>query len=99
MVVVVDRNNLQSLDTTENTLALEPLGDKWRAFGWNVVECDGHDVEQLRDSMNNIGPLIILATTIKGRGVSFMNNSVAWHYRSPSEEELSVALNELRVKQ
>ena len=99
LVVVVDRNNLQSLDTTENTLALEPLGDKWRAFGWNVVECDGHDVEQLRDSMNNTGPLIVLATTIKGKGVSFMNNSVAWHYRSPSEEELSDALNELGVKQ
>jgi transketolase len=98
LVVVVDRNNLQSLDTTENTLALEPLADKWRAFGWNVVECDGHDVEILRDSMNEIGPLIVLATTIKGRGVSFMNNSVAWHYRSPSEEELTDALIELGVK-
>lgn len=99
VVVVVDRNNLQSLDTTENTLALEPLADKWRAFGWNVVECDGHDVEKLHDSMNKTGPLIVLATTIKGRGVSFMKNSVAWHYRSPSEEELSDALDELRVRQ
>jgi transketolase len=98
LVVVVDRNNLQSLDTTENTLALEPLADKWRAFGWNVIECDGHDVEKLRDSMNKIGPLIVLATTIKGKGVSFMNNSVAWHYRSPSEEELTDALIELGIK-
>jgi transketolase len=98
LVVVVDRNNLQSLDTTENTLALEPLADKWRAFGWNVVECDGHDVEKLRDSMNRTGPLIVLATTVKGKGVSFMNNSVAWHYRSPSEEELTDALIELGIK-
>jgi transketolase len=98
LVVVVDRNNLQSLDTTENTLALEPLADKWRAFGWNVVECDGHDVEMLRAAMKNIGPLIILASTIKGMGVSFMKNSVAWHYRSPSEEELVGALNELGFK-
>jgi transketolase len=95
LVVVVDRNYLQSFDSTENTLALEPLADKWRAFGWNVIECDGHDVEKLRDSLIQRGPLIVLATTVKGSGVSFMNNSVAWHYRSPSEEELSLALSEL----
>lgn len=98
LVVVVDRNNLQSLDTTENTLALEPLAQKWRAFGWNVIECDGHNVEKLRVALIQKGPVIVLATTVKGHGVSFMRNSVAWHYRSPSEEELTAALGELGVK-
>ncbi|MEI6095623.1 MAG: transketolase [Gammaproteobacteria bacterium] len=98
LVVVVDRNNLQSFDTTENTLALEPLADKWRAFGWTVVECDGHDVQKLREALFQKGPLVVLATTVKGQGVSFMQNSVDWHYRSPSEEALTAALSELGVK-
>ena len=97
LVVVVDRNNLQSFDTTENTLALEPLADKWRSFGWNVVECDGHNIGKLSEAVIQKGPLIVLATTIKGNGVSFMQHSVAWHYRSPSEEELNAALYELGV--
>lgn len=98
LVVVVDRNNLQSFDTTENTLALEPLADKWRAFGWNVVECDGHDVQDLGQALVQKGPLVVLAKTVKGHGVSFMKNSVEWHYRSPSPEALAEALRELGVE-
>jgi transketolase len=98
LVVVVDRNNLQSFDTTENTLALEPLADKWRAFGWTVVECDGHDIQKLGKALIQKGPLVVLATTVKGQGVSFMQHSVDWHYRSPSEEELAAALSELGEK-
>jgi transketolase len=93
--VIIDRNNLQSLDTTENTLALEPLACKWRAFGWSVVECDGHDVERLKDALNQVGPVVVIASTIKGKGVSFMRNSVPWHYKSLSATELETALLEI----
>jgi transketolase len=95
LVVVVDRNRLQSLASTEATLRLEPLADKWTAFGWRVVSCDGHDHEALALAMGlklePEQPTIVICETIKGRGVPFMEDQVVWHYRSPSAKDLADA--------
>jgi transketolase len=102
LVAVVDYNKLQSLATTEQTLALEPFADKWRAFGWHVSEVDGHDHQQLGRSLAvprggpPDRPRCVLAHTIKGKGVSFMENEVLWHYRPPDDAELAGALAEVR---
>ncbi len=98
LVVIIDRNRLQSIHSTEDTLGLEPFVDKWQAFGWHVADIDGHDHEKLINACNSKvsgKPLCIVANTTKGKGVSFMENKVLWHYRSPQGEELKAALNEL----
>jgi transketolase len=101
--VIVDYNELQSLTTTHDTLELEPFADKWKAFGWDVVEVDGHDLEALENAMDGPehggSPKCVIAHTIKGRGVSFMERSVLWHYRSPAGDELLAALRELGATQ
>ena len=102
LVAVVDYNKLQSLGSTESTLDLEPFSDKWRAFGWDVVEVDGHDHSALLAAMHiprNAAPgrpRCVIAHTVKGKGVSFMENQVLWHYRPPSAEELAQALAEVQ---
>jgi transketolase len=97
-VVIIDRNKLQSIHSTEDTLGLEPFVDKWQAFGWNVVNIDGHDHEQLISACNSKitdKPLCVVANTTKGKGISFMENQVLWHYRSPHDEEYEAAMREL----
>lgn len=87
LVAIVDHNRMQSLDFCEATIALQPFAAKWRAFGWNVVELDGHDHTQLKraleDSRSSTKPTVILAETVKGKGVSYMENNILWHYRFP----------------
>lgn len=100
LVAVVDYNKIQSLRPVENTLRLEPFADKWRSFGWSVVEADGHDHAQLLAAFAklpaNVGrPTCMLAHTVKGKGVSFMEHSVLWHYRTARGEEFDAALKEL----
>jgi transketolase len=98
LTVVIDRNRLQSLAGTEETLALEPLLNKWEAFNWETFEINGHefsDLELITDHQNQICPRVYIANTIKGQGVSFMENSVRWHYRPPNQVELEEALQEL----
>lgn len=100
LVAIVDYNHLQSLDRTENTLNLEPFADKWRAFNWAVRTVNGHDIEELRDVLSRVPlepgkPTVVLAETTKGRGVSFMEHGVLWHYRYPHDDELALALKEL----
>lgn len=102
LVAIVDYNKIQSLDAVENTLDLEPFADKWRSFGWNVLEVDGHSHDQLSDAFGQTRPLdgsptCIIAHTVKGKGVSFMENTVLWHYRSPQGEEFDAALAELQA--
>jgi transketolase len=95
--VVIDRNFLQSLKSTEDTIKLEPLADKWKAFGWRVENIDGHDhkaIETFLDSKSTC-PSVAIANTIKGYGVSFMENSIEWHYRSPNDLELTLAIEEI----
>ena len=99
LVAIIDRNKLQSIDSTENTLKLEPFKDKWQAFGWKVLEVDGHDHNHLVNSLNTKEkdkPLCIVANTTKGKGISFMENQILWHYRSPQGEEYNAALRELK---
>jgi transketolase len=99
LVVIIDRNKLQSIHSTEDTLGLEPFVDKWKAFGWNVVDLDGHDHRQLINACNSKmknKPLCIVANTTKGKGVSFMEDNVLWHYRSPQKEEYEAAMKELK---
>lgn len=101
LVAIVDYNKLQSLATTQATLGLEPFTDKWRSFGWNVVEVDGHDHAQLRaattgEASRGNTPRCVIAHTVKGKGVSFMENEVLWHYRPPSPDELASALLEVQ---
>lgn len=98
LVAIIDYNNLQSLTTVKETLSLEPLEDKLLAFGCEVSSIDGHDHDNLIEAISYRSPhrpRAIIAKTIKGKGVSFMENQVDWHYRSPSEEELESALQEL----
>ena len=103
LTVIIDRNRLQSIYSTEDTLALEPLGDKWKSFGWDVIDINGHDHNELFQSCNNdksskTKPLCVIANTIKGKGVSFMENKTLWHYRSPQNEEYRLAMEELEKK-
>jgi transketolase len=100
LTVIVDRNRLQQGDRTENTVRLEPLAEKWRAFGWAVVEVDGHDYDALLDAFERLPlspgkPTCLIAHTRKGKGVSFMEDQVGWHHRVPTAEELALALREL----
>jgi transketolase len=95
--VVIDRNFLQSLKSTEETVRLEPLAEKWLAFNWDVVVVDGHSHEELHEAIfrKSNKPKLTIANTVKGYGVSFMENSVPWHYKSTNAEELASALNEI----
>lgn len=98
LTAIIDYNKIQSLARVSETLALEPFADKWVAFGWEVVEVNGHDHDELRRALNsprNGQPLVVIAHTTKGKGVSFMENSVLWHYRSPQGDEYAAALAEL----
>jgi transketolase len=100
LIAVVDYNRIQGIAAVEDTIGLEPFAAKWEAFGWNVRELDGHDHEALLDGLNVIPetggkPTCIIAHTVKGKGVSFMENSVLWHYRTPQGVEFEKAMAEL----
>ncbi len=97
LTLIVDRNRLQQGAPTEETVSLEPLGDKWRAFGWDVVEIDGHDAAALITALESPGdkPLCVIASTIKGKGVSYMENQAGWHHGCPSPDQYAQALREL----
>jgi len=98
LIAIIDRNHLQSIKSTEETISLEPFKDKWISFGWNVIDVDGHNHNDLLKALtfkSNNKPLCIIANTIKGKGVSFMENSVLWHYRTARGKEYNLALKEL----
>lgn len=91
LIGIVDRNRFMIDGETEDVMPLEPFADKWRAFGWEVVEVDGHDFDQLDDALARAWaatdvPVLILANTIKGKGVDFMENNVVYHYASADSE-------------
>lgn len=100
LTLIIDYNRIQSLGATSEILNLDPLPDKWLAFGWDVAEVNGHDIKQLRSTLTARRsladkPLLIVAHTTKGSGVSFMENSIDWHYRSASVDELRAAEEEV----
>lgn len=100
LVAIVDYNKIQSFGSVKDVLDLEPLADKWRAFRWEVRELNGHDLPALRDALTHTPfqpgrPSVIIAHTVKGKGVSFMENDLLWHYRSPDQKQLTVAMAEI----
>lgn len=99
LCAVVDANGWQATGRSAEVLALEPQADKWKAFGWDVLEMDGHDPYALREALHGFGqgerPLVIIARTVKGKGVSIMEDDNNWHYRIPNEEEMLVVHKEL----
>lgn len=100
ITAIIDYNKLQSLDSVENTLGLEPLIDKLKAFGCSTHEIDGHDHRLIAKALShttNEKPTAIVAHTTKGKGVSFMENRVEWHYKNPNDEQLEMALAELEI--
>ena len=102
LVAIIDYNKIQSLDFVDKTLRLEPLADKFRAFSWSAIEIDGHDVTAIKDALTSIPrepgrPTAIIAHTVKGKGVSWMEGKVLWHYRPPAEDELAKALAEVEA--
>jgi transketolase len=102
LCAVIDFNRWQATGRSCEVLALQPLADKWRAFGWRVEETDGHDVAALARLMAGpsaaVGqPLAIVAHTVKGKGVSFMEDDNNWHYRAPNDDDLARVLAELKA--
>lgn len=105
LVAIVDHNHMQSLDFNENTLEIEDFGNKWKAFGWNVIEINGNSHKELKEAFERVSdlekkephkPIVIIANTIKGYGISFMENDILWHYRFPHDGwEYDCAVNEL----
>lgn len=98
LTVIIDYNKLQSLGTVDETLRLEPLVDKLTAFGCSTIEINGHDHSELVGALKVVDesrPTVVVAHTIKGKGVSFMENRVDWHYKNPNDEHLRQALAEL----
>lgn len=89
LTAVIDHNHMQSMDFCEKTIELENLGDKWRAFGWNVIRINGNDHARLKEAFakrfDNDKPTVIICDTVKGRGVPFMENDILWHYRFPHD--------------
>ncbi len=105
LVAIIDHNHMQSLDFNENTLEIENFGEKWKAFGWNVIEINGNDHNELKTAFSKVNvncnknphkPTVIIANTIKGYGISFMQNDILWHYRFPHDGwEYDCAVTEL----
>jgi transketolase len=101
LTAIVDYNKIQSLGTVKEVIDLDPLADKWRVFGWSVREVDGHSLDEIENALSDLPfepgkPSCIVAHTVKGKGISFMENRLLWHYRSPQGDEYEAALAELR---
>lgn len=100
LVAIVDHNTIQGFGHVSEVMELAPLAEKWRAFRWAVREIDGHNCEEIESTLKSIPfepgkPSVIIAHTVKGKGVSFMENQLAWHYKSPDDKQLAQALTEL----
>lgn len=104
ITAILDYNGLQIDGENDEVLKINPIDEKWKSFGWNVIKIDGHDIDQILEAFdraeeNTGSPTIIIASTIKGKGVSFMENQAGWHGKAPSEEQLKAALIELGGKE
>lgn len=102
LIAIIDYNKYQALAKVSETMGLEPFVDKWKSFGWTVREVDGHDHFAIKETLSELsgygeGPKVLIAHTTKGKGVSFMENSVLWHYRTAQGAEFQAALAELEV--
>ena len=105
LIAIIDRNGMGVLDFTEKSLKIEPLEEKWRSFGWDASTINGHCFEEIFSALKDIRkrnsgkPYVIIAKTVKGKGVSFMENKLFWHYRSPVGKEVELARKELKWKE
>ena len=102
LIAIIDYNKLQALDRLDDIVSLEPLADKWKSFGWEVRQVDGHDTPALLDIFQAVPfatgkPSLVIAHTIKGKGISFMENVPIWHYRLPNADEMKIACAELGI--
>ncbi len=101
LVAILDYNGLQIDGTNEEVMGIKPVDDKWRSFGWTVLETSGHDhaaiAAALKEADQAEKPVLIIAHTVKGKGVSFMENQVGWHGKAPSRSELDQAIQELEA--
>lgn len=102
LTALIDRNNIQIDGFTEDVMPLEPLKEKYESFGWHVLEINGHNFEQIVDAVSEAKvihekPTVVIAHTIPGKGVSFMENDYLWHGKPPNKEEAAKALSELRT--
>jgi transketolase len=100
LTAIIDRNRLQISGNTENVMSLDDLGDRWKAYGWNVVQVDGNDMGQLMETFKQMSsetgkPHLMIANTIKGKGVSFIENKAEWHHKVPTGEQLELSMQEL----
>ena len=103
LCAIVDRNRLQIDGDTEKVMALEPLRAKWDAFGWHTILINGHDISEILHAFKEFNsvknkPTVILAQTVKGKGVSFMENKAGWHGKAPNKDELEQALKEIKAR-
>jgi transketolase len=102
LIAIIDYNQIQSLGAVDEVLKLEPFAEKWKAFAWSVAEINGHDLSEIGEALGGVPrepgkPTCVLAHTVKGSGVSFMENKLLWHYRAPNAIELGQALAELEA--
>ena len=104
LVLFADRNHMSFDGFTEDYMSLDPFADKWKAFGWNVCEIDGHDMEAIIDTIDQLPavdsdkPTVVIGNTVKGHGVSFMENNAGWHGKAPNAEQYATAKAELEAK-
>ena len=101
LCVIIDNNNLQIDGTIEEVMSSYPIDEKFKSFGFQIINIDGHDMNQIINGLNKAKtikgkPTAIIAKTVKGKGVSFMENSAGWHCKAPKEEEYNIAMNELQ---
>lgn len=100
LVAIIDRNKLQISGNTEDVMAIDPIRERWESLGWKTLECDGHNIGQLNSIFRSIPilegkPHLVIAHTIKGKGVSFMENQAKWHHGVPNAEQFALAIKEL----
>ena len=102
LVLIIDRNEQIILGKTEELLKLEPLNDKWKSFGWDVFSCNGHNIQELLNIFEKIKvekngkPKIVIANTIKGKGVSYMEDVTRWHNTMPDKDQIEIARKDLK---
>ena len=102
LIAIIDHNKLQSLGQIDDIVSLEPFADKWRAFGWEVREINGHNLSEIIDALEGVPfsknkPGVLIGHTIKGKGISFMENVSIWHYRLPNADEMKIACANLDI--
>lgn len=101
LIGIIDMNGVQLASNTDDAVSVEPLADKWRAFGWTVLETDGHAMDAVVDALERArelaasGPVVVIARTIKGKGVSFMEGKYEWHGKAPNDHEFALAMKEI----